>query len=53
MGGVVADAVRGIRDEELPLSPEAVCPLPLAPVLAKVARLALPYYRYRDSRDVA
>jgi glycine/D-amino acid oxidase-like deaminating enzyme len=52
MGGVVADAVRGAPADKLPLMPVPMRPLPLAPVLAKVARLAMPYYRYRDSREI-
>jgi glycine/D-amino acid oxidase-like deaminating enzyme len=52
MGEVVADAVQGMPDQELPVTPVPIQPLPLAPVIAKVARLILPYYRYRDSREI-
>ena len=52
MGAVVADAVQGAPDEGLALDPSPMRALPLAPLLAKTARLALPYFRYRDSQEI-
>jgi glycine/D-amino acid oxidase-like deaminating enzyme len=52
MGGVMRDAVLGLPDDQLPLSITALVPIPLHPIVRRVARLALIPYRRKDAREV-
>jgi glycine/D-amino acid oxidase-like deaminating enzyme len=52
MGGVMRDAVLGLPDDQLPLAPTAFVPIPLHPIVRRVARLALIPYRRKDAREV-
>lgn len=52
MGAVVADAVRGARDEDLAVTPSPMQEIPFAPILAKTARLAMPYFRFQDRKEI-
>jgi len=49
---VMADAVEGVADEDLALRPTPPRALPFHFLLARFARLILPWYRFRDSREV-
>jgi len=52
MAPVLADALEGVPDDELavrPTEPEAV---PFHGVVARFARLVLPWYRFKDSQEV-
>jgi glycine/D-amino acid oxidase-like deaminating enzyme len=51
LGGVLADAARGVPESALPLPFMPVRPIPLHAIGAKIAPLALLGYRWRDSRD--
>jgi glycine/D-amino acid oxidase-like deaminating enzyme len=50
LGGVLADAARGVPETTLPLPFMPVAPIPLHAVAVKVAPLALLGYRWRDAR---
>ncbi|MFC0810378.1 FAD-dependent oxidoreductase, partial [Ensifer sp. P24N7] len=52
MAPVLADAVEGVADEDLALRPTPPYPLPFHFLLTRFARLILPWYRFRDSREV-
>ncbi|WP_318866462.1 FAD-binding oxidoreductase [Sinorhizobium meliloti] len=49
---VLADAVEGLPDEDLGLRPTPPQSLPFHFLLARFARMILPWYRFRDSREV-
>lgn len=52
MGAVMADLAQGASEDDLPLplsAPEAV---PLWPLVSRTARLVLPYFRWKDSREI-
>ena len=48
LGGVLADAARGVPEATLPLPFMPVAPIPMHTMAAKVAPLALLGYRWRD-----
>ncbi len=50
LGGVLADAVRGVPESTLPLPFMPLAPLPLHALAVKLAPLALLGYRWRDAR---
>jgi hypothetical protein len=50
MGQVMADAALGKPDSSLALRPTALSAVPLQALVRRVARLALVYYRFKDSR---
>ncbi|MDX3927814.1 MAG: FAD-binding oxidoreductase [Shinella sp.] len=52
MAPVVADAVEGVPDEDLAISPSDPVPVPFHAVTSRAARLILPWYRFRDSREI-
>jgi glycine/D-amino acid oxidase-like deaminating enzyme len=52
MGSVVADVVHGASDAELPLELSSPRAVPLSPLVSRMARLILPYYRYRDRTEI-
>jgi glycine/D-amino acid oxidase-like deaminating enzyme len=50
LGGVIADAARGVPESTLPLPFMPVTPIPMHAMAVKVAPLALLGYRWRDGR---
>lgn len=52
MGPLLADAALGLPDAALALKPQPIRRLPLHAVVARVARLILPWMRYQDSREI-
>ena len=50
LGGVIADAARGVPESTLPMPLMPVTPIPLHAMAVKVAPLALLGYRWRDGR---
>lgn len=53
MGPVLADAVTGRPDAELALRPTPPAPVPMHGLVVRTARMILPYYRWRDGREIA
>lgn len=49
---VMADAVLGVADDRLALPPSKLSAIPLHALVRRFARLALVYYRYKDTREV-
>lgn len=49
---VLADAVEGISDAELALRPTEPPAVPFHGLTARFARMILPWYRFKDSREV-
>jgi glycine/D-amino acid oxidase-like deaminating enzyme len=52
MAPVLADAVEGIPDTELAVRPTEPSAVPFHAVTTRVARMILPWYRFKDSREV-
>ncbi len=52
MGPVMADAVEGVPDEKLALMPTTPSTVPFHAFVSRFARLILPWYRFKDSREV-
>ncbi|MBO9123923.1 MULTISPECIES: NAD(P)/FAD-dependent oxidoreductase [unclassified Rhizobium] len=52
MAPVLADAIDGVADEELALRPTAPPAVPFHAFASRFARLILPWYRFKDSREV-
>ncbi|MCP8894857.1 FAD-binding oxidoreductase [Shinella daejeonensis] len=52
MADVMADALEGVPDEALALRPSPPSPLPLHGLVARCARLILPWYRWKDAREI-
>lgn len=52
MGPVLADAVEGVPDEQLAVMPSMPPGVPFYPVVSRFARLILPWYRFKDSREI-
>jgi glycine/D-amino acid oxidase-like deaminating enzyme len=50
LGPHLAGLLRGEEERHLPLPLEEPAPIPLPRLSAALARLALPYYRWLDSR---
>lgn len=53
MAKVVADTVCDVPDAELALRPVSVPSVPFHPVVSRTARLALPWFRWQDSLEIA
>ena len=53
MGPVLADAAMGRPDAELALRPRPLAAVPFHGFVARTARMILPYYRWRDGREIA
>ncbi len=52
MAPVLADAVEGAPDDALALRPTEPAGVPFHTPVSRFARLALPWYRFKDSREV-
>jgi glycine/D-amino acid oxidase-like deaminating enzyme len=52
MGPVLADAIEGVPDEQLALAPTTPPGVPFHAIVSRFARLILPWYRFKDSREV-
>lgn len=52
MGPVLADAIEGVPDEALALRPTAPPPVLFHAFVVRFARLILPWYRFKDSREI-
>lgn len=52
MAPVLADAIEGVPDEALALKPTAPPPVPFHAFVSRFARLILPWYRFKDGREV-
>lgn len=52
MAPVLADAIDGVPDEALALKPTLPPPVPFHAFVSRFARLILPWYRFKDSREV-
>jgi glycine/D-amino acid oxidase-like deaminating enzyme len=52
MGPVLADAVEGVPDEQLAVMPTTPPGVPFHAIVSRFARLVLPWYRFKDSREV-
>ncbi|SEP94811.1 Glycine/D-amino acid oxidase [Faunimonas pinastri] len=52
MGPVMADAVEGVADDRLALRPTDPHAVPIHPVAIRTARFILPWYRFKDRREV-
>jgi glycine/D-amino acid oxidase-like deaminating enzyme len=52
MGPVLADAIDGVPDEQLALRPTSPPAVPFHAFVSRFARLILPWYRFKDSREV-
>jgi glycine/D-amino acid oxidase-like deaminating enzyme len=52
MGPVLADAIDGVPDDQLAVRPTEPPPVPLHAITSRIARLILPWYRFKDSRDI-
>jgi glycine/D-amino acid oxidase-like deaminating enzyme len=52
MGPVLADAIEGVPDEQLALVPTTPPGVPFHAIVSRFARLILPWYRFKDSREV-
>lgn len=52
MGPVLADALEDVADDQLAVRPTKIKTVPFHSVVARFARLVLPWYRFKDSRDV-
>lgn len=52
MGAVVRDAVLGVPDAALALAPTPFRPVPFHALVRRTARLALLYYRHKDTQEV-
>ena len=52
MGAVMRDAVLDVDDDGLALAPSKFVPVPLQPLVRRVARLALVNFRRKDAREV-
>jgi glycine/D-amino acid oxidase-like deaminating enzyme len=52
MGGVLADAALGRPEAELALRPTQIQTIPLHAAVRRTARLILPWYRWRDRREI-
>jgi glycine/D-amino acid oxidase-like deaminating enzyme len=52
MAPVLADALEDVPDEQLAVRPTDPMPIPFHFAVSRFARLILPWYRFRDSREV-
>jgi glycine/D-amino acid oxidase-like deaminating enzyme len=52
MAPVLADALEDVPDEQLAVRPSEPKPIPFHFVISRFARLILPWYRFKDSREV-
>lgn len=52
MAPAVADAVEGVPDAELALRPTEPPPVPFHAIATRFARMILPWYRFKDGREV-
>ncbi|MCO5733420.1 FAD-binding oxidoreductase [Rhizobium sp. SSA_523] len=52
MAPVLADAIEGVSDDELALRPSPPPQVPFHAFVSRAARLILPWYRFRDSREI-
>lgn len=52
LGTVLADAIDGVADEQLALMPTTPPAVPLHAIVSRFARLILPWYRFKDLREV-
>ncbi|MGK6317266.1 NAD(P)/FAD-dependent oxidoreductase [Neorhizobium sp. DT-125] len=52
MAPVLADAIEGVADEELALRPSPLPQVPFHGFVSRTARLILPWYRIKDSREI-
>jgi glycine/D-amino acid oxidase-like deaminating enzyme len=52
MAPVLADAIDGVADDDLALRPTTPPPVPFHAFVSRFARLILPWYRFKDSREV-
>lgn len=52
LGPVMADAVEGVSDDQLALMPTPPRAVPFHTIVSRFARLILPWYRFKDSREV-
>jgi glycine/D-amino acid oxidase-like deaminating enzyme len=52
MAPVLADAVEGVPDDQLAVMPTTPAGVPFHAVVSRFARLILPWFRFKDSREV-
>lgn len=52
MAPVLADAIEGVADDQLAVRPTEPSPVPFHFLISRAARLILPWYRFKDSREV-
>lgn len=52
IGPVLANAMEGVADDDLALRPTEPASVPFHGVTSRFARLILPFYRFKDSREV-
>jgi glycine/D-amino acid oxidase-like deaminating enzyme len=52
MAPVLADALEGVPDKQLAVQPTEPEPIPFHFVVSRFARLILPWYRFKDSREL-
>lgn len=52
MAPVLADAIEGVSDDELALRPSPPPQVPFHAIVSRAARLILPWYRFKDSREI-
>jgi glycine/D-amino acid oxidase-like deaminating enzyme len=52
MAPVLADAIDGVPDDALALKPTAPLAVPFHAFVSRFARLILPWYRFKDSREI-